>query len=310
MSKIEHFCIGNKNHIFLEGINLGAAITKLWVLDKFGKSRNIVVGFDTSDHYKNNPNYHGVVVGRFANRIRNARFDLDGVEIKLQANQSDKHSLHGGYDGFHCKIWNLKYLTQDSVTLQYFSKHGEAGFPGNIDVEITYKIIENKIEIIFKATSDRRTPLNLTQHSYFNLNGEGTIETHELRVPSDEFIETDHELVPTGRIISLPDNIDFNCSKSLKNICSHGGLDHYFILNNQNEKVDLFSVESGIRMKLKTNYPGLQIYSGQGLAIPFNGICLEAHDFPDSLHHPHFSQSVVEPLQNFERRIVLEFSQI
>jgi aldose 1-epimerase len=310
MSKIEHFCIGKKNHIFLEGINLGAAITKIWVLDKFGKSRNIVVGFDTLDHYKNNSNYLGVVVGRFANRIKDARFVFDEVEIKLQANQSDKHALHGGHEGFHCKMWNLKYLTQDSVTLQYFSKDGEAGFHGNIDVEVNYKIIENKIEITFKATSDLRTPLNLTQHSYFNLNGEGTIQTHELRVPSDEFIETDNELVPTGRIIPLSNNIDFNSPKSLKNICSHGGLDHYFLLKNLNEKVDLYSVESGIRMRLQTNYPGLQIYTGHGLPTPFSGLCLEAHDFPDSLHHPHFSQSFVEPFKNFERKIILEFSQI
>lgn len=310
MAKIEHFCIGNKNQIFLEGINLGAAITKLWVPDKNGNPRNVVVGFDSFDLYRNNSSYLGVVVGRFANRIRDARFEWDGVEIKLQANQSDKHSLHGGYDGFHCKMWNLRSLTQDSVTLSYFSKDGEAGFPGNINIQVTYKIISNRVEIFFKAISDRRTPLNLTQHSYFNLNGEGKIETHELRVPSDEFIETNDELVPTGRIIPVTQNLDFNHGKKLTEICSQGGLDHYFILKNQHETVTLCSLQSGIRMKLQTNYPGLQIYSGQGLAIPFNGICLEAHDFPDSLHHPHFSQSVVEPLQNFERRIILEFSQI
>lgn len=310
MSKIEHFCIAGAEGIQLEGINLGAAITKIWVRDKFGKPRNVVLGFNTSDDYWMNSNYLGVVVGRFANRIKDARFEWEGEEIRLQTNQSDKHCLHGGYDALHCKIWNIKKITQDSVILEYKSKDGEAGFPGNIDIEVSYKIILNKIEITFGATSDRLTPLNLTQHSYFNLNGRGKIDTHELRVPSDSIIETDHELIPTGKIVPIPPSLEFNECKSLKDICSRDGIDHYFILKNQHDGVILYSSESGICMELKTNYPGLQIYSGQGLPIPFNGICLEAHDFPDSLHHPHFSQSVVTPTQKFERRIVLEFSQI
>jgi aldose 1-epimerase len=310
MSKIEPIFIGDKNRISLEAINLGAAITKLWVLDKFGKPRNIVIGFDSLEDYKNNSKYLGVVVGRIANRVKNASFEWDGLEVKLEANQSDKHLLHGGHNGLHSKMWNLKSLTQDSVTFQYLSHDGEAGFPGKIDTEVCYRILASQIEITFKATSNRRTPLNLTQHSYFNLNGAGKVDNHALRVPSDRIVETDHELIPTGKIIPISHHLNFNNLKSLKESCSQGGLDHYFILKNQIDGVTLFSAESGITLNLKTDYPGLQIYSGQGLAIPFNGICLEAHDFPDSLHHPHFSQSVVEPSQKFERKIILEFSQI
>lgn len=285
-------------------IEYGCTITKINVPDRNGKAENIVLGFDTLEEYLDHSPYFGCVVGRSAGRIKNAAFEIDGVTYNLAKNDGE-NNLHGGPNGFHQVIWDSAVEKTDSevkIIFSYRSPDGEEGFPGNLDVNVIYTFNDqNELLITYKAVSDQKTVVNLTNHSYFNLSGnlKRTALDHELTLPSDGFLELDHALLPTGKIIPVEGTVfDFRKSRrvgegiesgSPQTVMVGGGFDHPFLLN-QNEQISLFDHESGRKLEIETDAPAVVFYSGNALPDDFSirgvqsqkhlGLCLETQKPP------------------------------
>ena len=240
-NKTDLFVLENKNlKVFIT--NYGARIVSLIVPDRLGNPLDVVLGFKSIDDYlKANEPYHGATIGRYANRISKGAFSLDATEYNLPVNNGVNH-LHGGPNGFHNKIWNLVSIAKEKIVMSLNSEDGEMGYPGNLDVELTYQIVNNQLEISYKAKTDKKTPINLTNHSFFNLAGEGngTINNHILKLNSDFYIPVDSTLIPLGEKRPVDDSpFDFRIPKSIgseidssgNQIVYGGGYDHNFILN-------------------------------------------------------------------------------
>jgi aldose 1-epimerase len=280
--------------------------------------------------YLTGPNpYFGCVVGRYANRIANARFILNGDTIELNANNSG-HSIHGGDKGFSRKIWSVESFTDSTLVLSYFSPDGEEGFPGNLQVKLTYAVTsENELIIDYQATTDKTTVVNLTNHSYFNLSGgkESSILNHELYLNGYQYTEVDSALIPTGNIVELEGGaMDFSCfcrkriGQDIEQV--ENGYDHNWILNKSDERLSLAAVVyeplSGRGMEVRTTQPGIQFYSGNFLkpsivgknGIPYQkhaGFCLETQHYPDSPNHPHFPSTILNPNEEYNDRTIYRF---
>lgn len=328
--EVAHFTLRNRIGMEVQVINYGATITHIKVPDWMGRVDDVVLGFDSVHSYLTGPNpYFGCVVGRYANRIANARFVLNGDTIKLKANNNG-HLIHGGDGGFSRKIWSVKSFSDSSLVLSYFSPDGEEGFPGNLEVELTYVVTsENELIIDYWATTDKRTPVNLTNHSYFNLSGgaDSTILNHELYLNAYQYTEVDSALIPTGTIVELEGGaMDFSCpcrkriGQDIDQV--ENGYDHNWILNKSDERLSLAAVVyeplSGRGMEVRTTQPGIQFYSGNFLkpsivgknGIPYQkhaGFCLETQHYPDSPNHPHFPSTILNPNEEYNERTIYRF---
>jgi aldose 1-epimerase len=282
----------------------GCIITKINLPDRYGNTENIVLGFDTLEEYLNHSPYFGCVVGRSAGRIKNAAFEIEGVTYKLSKNDGE-NNLHGGPNGFHQVIWDSAVEKTDSevkIIFSYLSPNGEEGFPGNLDVSVIYAFNDqNELLITYKAVSDQKTIVNLTNHSYFNLSGnlKRTILEHELTLPSDRFLELDEALLPIGRMIPVEGTVfDFQKGRRIsegiesgdpQTIMVGGGFDHPFLLN-QKGPICLFDHESGRKLEIETEEPAVVFYSGNMLPDDFSirgvqsqkhlGLCLETQKPP------------------------------
>lgn len=328
------YVIGN-DKVKVSVTNFGARIVSLIVNDKAGNPVDVLLGYDTADEFiKNTDNFYGAVVGRFGNRIGNATFTLNGQKYELEKNDGD-NSLHGGTNGVYNKVWDVKSHSGESITLEYLSPDGEAGYPGNVKMQVTYKVNGNGgLEIHYLGETDKETILNLTSHGYFNLNGEGdtTILDHELWIDANKITEVNKSLIPTGKSINIlgtafdftkPKLIGKDINRSTDQLKYGQGYDHNFELNKKDgfaEVASLYAPNTGIEMKILTTEPGLQFYSGNfmsdedpkgkgGKAYPFRAaLCLETQHFPDAPNHDNFPSTTVRPGEKYTSKTEYRFS--
>jgi aldose 1-epimerase len=317
----EAVTIRGANGIEVSVIPYGGAITSLKTPDRHGKLVDIVLGYDTVDDYVRNPRYVGALIGRHANRIADGRFSLNGVEYQLPQNNGPNH-LHGGFNGFDKRVWKVRE-NGNTLHLSYFSKDGEENYPGNLEAFVDFTLRDNELRLDYRATTDRDTIVNLTNHSYFNLRGEGTILDHELTLNADSFTPVDEELIPTGEIKPVAGtHMDFRNGKAIGAEIHLGGYDHNFVLNDWDGSlkfaVRLYEPVTGRVLEILTTEPGMQFYSGNfldgsligrnGVAYEkYTGLCLEPQHFPDAPNHPNFPSTVLRPGEEYHQTTIYRF---
>jgi aldose 1-epimerase len=318
--------------------NYGGTLTQIIVPDRNKKFGDVVLGFDSVDGYasKTNTSYFGALIGRYGNRIAGGRFTLDGHTYQIPKNDNGVNSLHGGDVGFNRHIWDATpsgSSANPALKLHYTSPDGEQGFPGTMQVDVTYALgSQNDLHIDYQATTDKDTVLNLTNHSYFNLEGPGsaTVLNHKVTLNADRYTPINQNLIPTGAIVTVAGTpFDFRKATTVgarineKNQqLEYGkGYDHNFVINSGNGLVLAAKVEepnSGRVMEVLTTQPGVQFYSGNFLDGKTSGIggaykfrsalCLETQHFPDSPNHPNFPSTVLKPGQVFHQTTVYRFA--
>ena len=327
---VTEYTLTNSSGMQVSILNYGGTITKLMVPDRNGKMGDVVLGFETFGGYmqKKDP-YIGALVGRYANRIANAKFTMDGKTYKLAPNNSG-NSLHGGNVGFDKVIWTSEKIGDSSLKLTYQSKDGEEGYPGNLNVQVIYTLgADNSLKIDYTATTDQATPVNLTNHSYFNLSAgkDSTVLDHVLKLDADKYTPVNDQLIPTGQIANVKGTpLDFTTPKAIgKDIGSvKGGFDHNWILNKRGtelqEAATVYDPGSGRYMEVLTTQPGIQFYSGNFLNgdlqltkegqiyIPHSGLCLETQHYPDSPNEPSFPNTILRPGETYKQTTVYKFS--
>lgn len=329
------FTLTNPNGLVIKVTDFGGIITEIHAPDRNGKLADIVLGFDTVTPYVKDSPYFGALIGRYGNRIRNGRFPVDGREVQLAVNDGEQH-LHGGPGGFHQVLWQAEPFQEgDTVglTLTHRSPDGDQGYPGNLDVSVRYAFTSaNALVMTFSAVTDAATPVNLTQHSYFNLRGNGHILDHELRLDADGFTPIDVTRIPLGHTQPVAGSaFDFRAARPIGNRIRdeeeqlfHGsGYDHNFVLNRSGEGMHknaavVYDPSSGRVLHLHTEEPGVQFYSGnfldgslQGKGRRYDhrsGFCLEPQHFPDSPNQPAFPNTILRPGQQYRTRSIYEFS--
>jgi len=314
--------------------NLGAVLVSLEVPDRQGKPADVVLGFDSVDAYLVNKPYFGATVGRFANRIAGASFEVGGKTYKVAANDG-ANSLHGGIKGFNKQVWTAENVTGTSARFTLRSPDGDEGYPGNLDVSVTYTVTpDDALRIDYKASTDRATPVNLTHHSYFNLAGpgSGTILDHELTLFADSYTPGDAAMIPTGAIAPVRGTpLDFTSNTKIGARIAQipgepGGYDHNFVVRGGgNPKAEpvmagrVVEPKSGRIMEVATTEPGIQFYSGNfldGTVVGKGGVkyrknqgfCLEAQHYPDSVHQPNFPSTILELGQVYTQTTTYRFS--
>ena len=333
--EIELYRLTNANGMMVEIITYGGIITTCSVPDRKGRIENVVLGFDNLRDYEKEHPFFGALVGRYGNRIAQGKFSIDGREYSLPLNNGDNH-LHGGNEGFDKKVWTVvadgSLDSMSYVSLQYLSPHMEMGYPGNMSVQVTYKLTnDNALIISYKASTDQSTICNLTQHSYFNLSADftSTILNHELLLHADHFIPVDEGLIPTGELQNVNGPFDFRSAKrigadiEMDDIQLHrgGGYDHCYVLTGKDYRTigSVYEPESGRLMTIETDQPGVQLYTGNfldntlsipggGTYGPRSGFCLETQHFPDSPNQANFPSVVLEPGETYSSKTVYKFS--
>jgi aldose 1-epimerase len=330
---VKLYTLTNRNGMVVKITNYGAIVTELHVPDRTGNLTNVVLGFDNLEQYlKGHPGF-GAIIGRVANRIAKARFTLEGQEYQLAANNGPNH-IHGGLKSFDKVVWDSKTLPTKpnaaSVQFTYLSKDGEEGYPGNLSVAVIYTLTaDNELRIDYHATTDKSTILNLTNHSYFNLAGSGTVLGHELFINADQYTPSDAELIPTGEIAAVKGTpLDFTQPTTIGARIEQlkpnpGGYDHNYVLNHGGTNLTLaaraFEPKSGRVLEVSTTEPGVQLYTGNfldgrlmgvgGVAYDrHSGFCLETQHFPDSINKPNFPSTVLRPGQTFQSTTVFKFT--
>lgn len=299
------FHLQNKNGSYAEVCNYGATLISLVVPDATGEMNNIILNYTDIEDYFTDTNYVGSTIGRFANRIANARFELDGEMYLLDKNDGE-NSNHGGYKGFNTRVFSHE-IKDDRLILSYISQHGEGGFPGTLNFSVSYSFSDdNQLKIEYKADTDKKTVFNPTCHAYFNLSGgDDLILSHELRVLADYYLETKDDFIPTGVIKPVKDSaFDFTEYQEIQSLMPLKnevlpGYNTYFISNSEATMKHLASLRErnpGITIDVYSTMPGIQIYTGDYLSKPhrpLSGICLEAQFFPDDPNQAHFKASIL-----------------
>ncbi|HVW61627.1 MAG TPA: aldose epimerase family protein [Puia sp.] len=309
--------------------NIGCSITSIHTSDRDGVQQNIVAGFDSPMEYIRNPWYFGCIVGRVVNRIGSAVFNLDGHAVRLSTNDGDNH-LHGGFEGFHKKIWDVKsvihHATEAGVIFEYTSPDGEEGYPGCLQVQVKYMLnTENKLSLSYTATTDKRTPVNLANHSYFNLSGfcNQQITDHELMVHAKDYTEKYMQNLPTGRILPVTGTpLDLSrpvrIGDRIDQLAADRGFDHNYVLNGQAPAAVLYDPGSGRVLRVVTDQPGIQVYTANWWDGTIKGahdrpylrhgaLALETQAFPDSPNHPEFPDTILSPGEVYRANTVFEF---
>jgi aldose 1-epimerase len=327
---VDLFTLTNSHGLVAKITNFGGIITELHVPDKSGKLANVVLGFDNLPQYVAKHPYFGAIIGRIGNRIAKGRFTLDGVQYTIATNDGTNH-LHGGIKGFDKVLWTATANdTPDgpSLRLTYLSPDGEEGYPGNLSVTVTYTLTNNnELRIDYSATTDKATPVNLTNHTYFNLAGAGvgTILDHEVTVAADRYTAVDpKELIPTGKIDPVKGTpLDFTTPTPIgaRIAQTPGGYDHNYVLNSGGGKLAFAArvrdPKSGRIMETLTTEPGMQLYTsnfldgtvkGLGGAYPkHSAFCLETQHYPDSVNHPNFPSTILRPGNTYQTTTVYKF---
>ena len=332
--EVYQYTLTNKAGNVIKLTNFGARITWIEVPDKVGKKENITFGFDTFDGMIKGDPYYGAVVGRYANRIAKGKFSLDGVTYSLALNNGP-NSLHGGPGGWHSVVWESEILKKSefpAVEFSYKSPDMEEGYPGNMNIGVTYTWNDkNEIVIDYTCTTDKKTVLNITNHAYFNLHGagNGNILDHQLVIKASGFVPVDTTLIPTGEIrpvagtpfdFTTPHTVGERIGESYDQLIFGKGYDHTFVLDNK-EEVDatVYEPVSGRFMEVISDQPGVQFYCGNFLdgskighgGKPYNyrsGLCLETGHYPDSPNHPDFPATVLNPGETFKSQTIYRFT--
>lgn len=324
------FTFDNGKGVKVEISSFGGLITKLWVADKEGNSENIVLGHEDLEAYDSNDGYLGASVGRYANRIADGKFELDGNVYQLATNNGKNH-LHGGLVGFHRKHWEAEMVESENsmkVRMTYLSPDGEEGYPGNLNTSITFELTaDNKLLVEFEAETDKPTVVNLTQHGYFNLSAmkENTLN-HELVIHAAKYTPVNNGLIPTGELAPVKGTaFDFNQPHTIGERIGEirGGYDHNYVIKEKHDgelvkMAEVYHAGSGRFMELYSDAPGVQFYSGNFLdgTITTNGVaytrhmgmCLEPQVFPNSPNEPSFPTSRLNPGEKYKHRIQYHFS--
>jgi aldose 1-epimerase len=330
------YTLSNSGGVTAEIINYGGIIVSLHVPDKNGKLEDVVLGFDNLEQYLKGHPYFGTIVGRFANRIENAEFEINGIKYSLLKNDGENH-LHGGAKGFDKVLWQaeiVKKAGNECLQLFYRSADGEEGYPGNLDVKVAYTLKEdNELVIDYFAVSDKDTPVNLTNHSYFNLTGHGAgeISKHELKLYADRFTAIDDQCTPTGEIRDVKGTpMDFTKLTPIgpglvcgdEQIVFGGGYDHNWVLNTGGKSLgkaaELYDPVSERLMEVYTTKPGIQFYTGNFLDGSLtgkdgavykkrSGLCLETQYFPNSLKHKHFPSPILKAGEEYRHTTIYKF---
>jgi aldose 1-epimerase len=319
--KVYLYTLTNTNGAQVKISNYGGTITSWVTADSKGNKSSIVLGFNELKGYLAPPPFFGATVGRYGNRIANAKFTLNGKTYKLAANNG-KNSLHGGLKGFDKMVWDAAPLADNtpSLTLSYLSKDGEEGYPGNLKVSINFSLSDdNELKIDYNAETDKATPVNLTNHSYFNLTGDpgNTILNHSVMIDADRYTPVDKTLIPTGELKPVKGTpFDFTTAHKVGERIEQveGGYDHNFVLNKKGTSISKVATVtdsvSGRRLEVYTDQPGIQFYTGNfldgsiktddGTPIPkHGGLCLETQHFPDSPNKPAFPSTILKPGEKY-----------
>ncbi len=334
---ISQYQLTNKNGVIMKVINYGGIITSLSVADRDGKIEDIVLGYDSLSSYLRSSPYFGALIGRYGNRIAKGRFKLGDQEYTLEKNNGE-NNLHGGPVGFDQRVWTIEEQTVDngsSIKLSYASKDMEEGFPGNLQVDVVYHLTDsNELKIDYRATTDKQTVINLTQHSYFNLSGntKSDILNHELMLNADQFVPVDKTLIPTGKLqpvdgtpfdFRTPTAIGSRIDKKDQQLQFGKGYDHCWVLKKQDDPLTLAATlhdpSTGRVMSVHTTEPGIQFYSGNFLDGTLTGkygvlykhrygLCLETEHFPDSPNQKSFPPVVLNPGQVYSTKTIYTFS--
>ena len=325
------------NQIEVYITNYGGRIVSLLTPDNFGAMGDVVLGFKGIDDYQRaNTPYHGCLIGRYGNRIALGKFELEGEVYQLPINNNENH-LHGGPEGFHSQVWEVTAVDASSISMSYISADGEMGYPGNLSVSVRYAINDNQLSIEYEASTDKATPVNLTNHAFFNLSGKanGTINDHLLLLNADQFIPVGPSLIPTGEIRSVGGTpFDFRTPKTIgrdlhlqasdEQLKHGGGYDHNFVLNKPSEggmslAASVIDPKSGRKMDIFTEEPGIQFYGGNfmdGSDVGKNGnkfgyresFALETQHFPDSPNQPTFPNTILSPGTVYQTKSIYQFS--
>jgi aldose 1-epimerase len=336
---IKLYTLKNKSGMTVKITNYGAIVTSIIVSDRDGKMADVALGYNSVERYINASDrpYFGAIVGRYANRIANGTFTLNGKEYKLATNNGENH-LHGGNIGFDKVVWKANYnKLQNSVNLKYFAKDMEEGYPSRLDVTVTYQLTEeNELKVLYKALTDKITHVNLTHHTYFNLKGEGEgdILDHELMLNAKYYTPVDVTLIPTGEIAEVkgtpfnftsPKTIGQDIKKQHEQLDFGGGFDHNWVLDKgENSKgitlaARVYEPTSGRVLEVLTTDIGVQFYCGNFLDgrlsgkagksyIKRGGFCLEPQHFPDSPNQPNFPSTILKRGQAYQKETIYKFS--
>ncbi len=328
---IKRYWIGNNNGMSAAFIERGATITTINAPDKNGKYENALVELKNYEEYLNNVSFIGVVPGRYANRIGGAKFTIDGKTYNLAQNDNG-NCLHGGNNGFDKKDWKVKEFKdgeKPTITFEYHSPDGEENFPGNLTATVTYALNnDNELEITYAAQTDKTTYVNLTQHAYFNLSGnykKQKISDYSVEINANAITEITPDCVPTGKILNVENTVyDFRKAKVLNTIPDFY-YDHNFVLNQKGDEMviaaRLVDPQSGRRLQVFTNYPGMQFYTGNWLdetLTEANGkkisrqsaCCFETQFFPDSPNKPQFPNTLLKPGEKYLKKAIFKFDTI
>jgi len=333
---IDVYTLTNANGMTVRVLTYGAIVQAIRVPDRGGHLDDVVLGYDSLAGYVRNSPYFGAVIGRYGNRIANGIFTLDGRVYRLATNNGPNH-LHGGVIGFDKVVWQAEPFQRDregGVVLTHTSPDNDEGYPGSLVARVTYTLTDgNELIVDYQASTDRPTPVNLTQHSYFNLAGGGTRDVlgHELEISADRFTPVDSTLIPTGALTPVAGTpFDFRTATALgaridradEQLRAGGGYDHNFVLNRPGPGLFLaarvFEPTTGRTLEIRTTEPGLQLYSGNFLDGTITGkgghvyarrygICLETEHFPDSPNHPDFPSTILRPGEQYRSRTVYTF---
>lgn len=334
---VDLYILTNSNGLEVAITNYGGSVVSLRVPDRKGSFADIVLGYDTLDGYVNDKANLGVLIGRYGNRIAHGKFSLNGTTYTLARNNGENH-IHGGIKGFNKALWEAKELDADAgpaLALEYLSKDGEEGYPGNLSVKVMYTLTnQNELRIEYSATTDKDTVLNLTHHSYFNLAGAGNgdILQHQLVVRAGRFTPVDATLIPTGELRSVQGTpLDFRTPAAIgaridaddQQLKYGNGYDHNFVLDSGGSEAPALAArvtepQTGRVMEVWTTEPGLQFYTGNFLDglrgkggkvyERRNAFCLETQHFPDSPNHPNFPSTVLKAGKQFHSVTVYKFS--
>ncbi len=344
--EVKLFTMTNDNGMVVKVSNYGALVTSIIVPDKDGKMADVSLGFDSVEGYESDAcPYFGAVVGRYGNRIANGQFTIDGKKYQVTKNEKDITCLHGGKVGFNKRIWDVKSIEHEKAMILKCSllvKDGTEGFPGNLDVVVTYVLPkkDNSLIVLYGAKTDKATPVNLTQHTYFNLKGAGdeTILDHVLMLNADKFTPVDENLIPTGELRDVagtpfdfrkPTVIGSRIEQDDEQLKIGGGYDHNWVLNQpqsvedfKNRKMEcaasLYEPTTGRVMEVYTSEPGVQFYCGNFLDGTIkgkdgksyarrSGMCLETQHFPDSPNQPNFPSTILRPGKEYQTVTVFRF---
>ncbi len=332
--EVNLFTLKNKNGLVTQITNFGGRVVSLWVPDKKGTFADVSIGYNNIDSYINNTEtFFGALIGRYGNRIGKGQFVIEEDTFKLDINDGE-NSLHGGSLGFHKQVWDAKQVGENKLELTYTSADGEQGYPGTAEIKVVYELTDaDELKIEYFATTDKPTHINLTNHTYFNLAGEGsgTINDHLLMINADGYTPVDAGLIPTGEIATVENTpFDFRTATAIGarvnddngQLKLGGGYDHNWVLNTTDEEFTLAATlkdpVSGRTMDVLTTEPGIQFYGGNFISGEFDGkygkklnyresLCLETQHFPDSPNQESFPSTLVQPGEEYHTTTIYKF---